>query len=506
MSTSQARISLDGPLGSSGAGFLASVRKSYPSWYAPHDPTYLSGQTEDALMKLEAPVLSGSLRVLYYEMGNSIGTATRAAASGPLRDGFDWGSRSVGMRWSRRTGVGTIQLQGWAAGLETEATWLGSSAVGLSSRRDDFGLQALVERSGSASSTLAGVRYEWSRTGYSAESLDGGGPRLQLGARTPAATGFLQHQRGLGRGITADAALSTTAAAAGVFLDLQGGIHYRLSRSLTLSAAYVRAHQFAQSLRNSESVVGNIFPAELYVGAGNREVPVARNDRGILALDYRPSAGFRIGAQGYLSRSTGLLLVAPATGEPFATSGFSTGSGTAPGVSLDATLRGSRFGLLANVSWQRVRLWYGDSSYQPAYADGRSFQLGGTMFPTATSSIKLALTGADGRRATGVAGDFEWEACNLVDQGCEFSGTPQSNGALGGTRLPGYLRLDLGVRQHWHLHLGQRDMMVAVYGTFSNLLGRSNILNIITDPATGSRSAIQMRPRAPLVVGTDWHF
>jgi hypothetical protein len=327
-----------------------------------------------------------------------------------------------------------------------------------------------------------------------------------VNARTPVATGFVQHQRELAPGVTADAGVSASAAAGNLYLNAQGGLQFRVFRPLTISASYVRAHQFAQSLRNSESIVGNIFPAELYVGAGNGDVPVARNDRGILALDYRPTAGIRIGAQGYLSRSTDLVLVAPSTGEPFAVNGFTTGTGTAPGVAINATVRGSRFGLLASYSWQRVRLEYQDSSYQPTYGDGRSLELGGIVFPTATSSLRLALTSAASRRTTGITGDFEWETCNLADHGCEFIGTPQSTGSLGATQLPGYARLDLGVRQHWHLHLGERDMMLALYGTFSNLLGRTNVLTIVTDPVSGQRTAVEMRPRAPLVLGVDWRF
>ena len=95
-----------------------------------------------------------------------------------------------------------------------------------------------------------------------------------------------------------------------------------------LSASYMRSHQFAQSLRNGESVVGNIFPAELFTGSGANGVPVARNDRGVLAADYRPTANLRLGLQGYVSNYSGLLLVAPSTTEPFATRGFVTGSGT----------------------------------------------------------------------------------------------------------------------------------------------------------------------------------
>jgi hypothetical protein len=32
------------------------------------------------------------------------------------------------------------------------------------------------------------------------------------------------------------------------------------------------------------------------------------------------------------------------------------------------------------------------------------------------------------------------------------------------------------------------------------------VLTIATDPVTGRRTAIEMRPRAPLVIGLDWRF
>lgn len=104
-------------------------------------------------------------------------------------------------------------------------------------------------------------------------------------------------------------------------------------------------------------------------------------------------------------------------------------------------------------------------------------------------------------------GAFEWEACNLLDQGCEFAGSPtHDTNRLGGTRLPSYFRLDLGLRKHWHLELAGRDVELALFATVTNLLGRRNVLAVATDPVTGMRSEIEMRPRAPLVVGLDWRF
>jgi hypothetical protein len=252
--------------------------------------------------------------------------------------------------------------------------------------------------------------------------------------------------------------------------------------------------------------VGNIFPAELFTGSGKNGVPVARNDRGVVAADYRPASNLRLGVQAFVSNYSRLLLVAPSTTEPFATSGFVTGGGTVPGVSVNVALNGTRYGVLGSYGWQRVQLEYRDSSYTPVYGTSQLLELGAIVFPTATSSVRLGFTGSFGRRATGVTGDFEWEACNLVDQGCEFGGSPQAGGSLGANRLPAYARVDVGVRQHWHLRLAGRDVMLAAYGTLTNLLGRSNVLTVVTEPGTGRRTTIEMRPRAPLVLGLDWRF
>jgi hypothetical protein len=117
------------------------------------------------------------------------------------------------------------------------------------------------------------------------------------------------------------------------------------------------------------------------------------------------------------------------------------------------------------------------------------------------------MTGAAGRRGTGILGAFEWESCNLLDRGCEFGGSPtHDTDRLGATKLPAYFRLDLGLRKHWHIEVAGRDVELALFGTVTNLLGRRNVLAVATDPQTGKRSEIEMRPLAPLVIGLDWRF
>lgn len=509
MSTSQARVVLDGPLGTRGAGYLVSYRTGFPAVIAPRDDdSYLKGETSDLIVKAETPAFGGSMHLLLYDADNSLGSsaAPLATQGGPLRNWFEWSSRSLGAQWARPTGSGILRLQAWSASSDAEASWASDTPLGLMAERQDEGLLAVLERSRSESATTTGIRIERSRTAYRVLSGDGAIPALNLTAMSPVGTAFVQHQRPLGDRFGANLAVSAALASGAIHLGLQSQLRWKVSYPWALTASYSRTHQFSQSLRNSESVVGNVFPADLYIGASAPGVPVARSDRAVIAADYRPLASVRLGVQAYLSRYAGLVLVAPETGQPFATDGFTTGSGTAGGFSVDAALSGARFGLVARYGWQRVRLEHADSSYIPGYGTSHLFELGGILFPSATSSVRLGLIGGVGRRATAVSGSFEWEACNLLDRGCEFGGNPQATGLLGATRLPAYLRLDLGFRKHWHLSLAGRDLTLALFGTMTNLLGRTNVLTVATDPITGHRTAIEMRPRAPLVVGLDWRF
>jgi carboxypeptidase family protein/TonB-dependent receptor-like protein len=508
MSTTQARIAVDGPLGPE-AGYLASFRTGFAGLIAPkREPSYLSGEISDLLAKVEMPALGGRVRVLFYDTHNAIGSALSADTAGGrlLHSGFEWGSRSMGAEWTRPIASGLFRLQAWTASSDAEATWLAVSPQALQSDRSDQGLLAAFQRVGPGSRSTVGVRIQRSRTGYRVAPMDDSVPAFELRARTPVAAVFVQHQRSIGPGVDTDLGASVAYAASDIHLKVTSQLRWRVSDPLILTASLAHTHQFAQSLRNSESVTGNVFPADLYIGAGALGVPVARSDRVVLAADYRPAPNFRLGAQAYLSNSAGLLLVAPRTDQPFATDGFATGEGGSPGFSLDAALSGARYGLVARYGWQRVSLKHADTSYVPVYATSHLLELGGIMFPSATTSVRLGLTGGLGRRATAVTGSFEWESCNLLDRGCEFGGTPRAAGPLGATRLPAYLRLDLSLRKHWHLNLGGRDVTLALFGTVTNLLSRTNVLTEATDSNTGRRTKIEMRPLAPLVIGLDWRL
>ena len=509
--TTQARLTVDGPLGRGGTGFVLGVRSGFPSVMAPpHEGSYLRGGSSDWLATVEGPALGGRLRAIALGSEDEIGAT--AAAGLPdqtigLTNDFEWRNQSVGAEWRRTWGATTVRGVGWSASSDASADWAARRGpLRLDAARADRGIQVGLDRRGRGSVTSATLRVNGSRTGYRVTAGSPSGVDRSLEGSVPIVTAIVGRKQSVGR-LTLDlgAAIATTGGTSRV------GPHARVQWTptdhLTASVGFDRLHQYSQSIRNPESVVGNIFPVDLFVGSGTPGVPIARSDLGILALDTRPAAGVRLSGQLYRRRSVGVVLAAPRGGEPFSTGEFAVGAGTASGAALDLSVSGTQFGVVASYGWQVARFRVDQTEYHPDQGGRHLFDAGVIAFPSPSSSVRLSVAGQSGRRATAAIGGFEWEACNLRDRGCEFSGSPYvGDGTLGQAVLPGYLRIDLGFRQHWHLRVAGRDASVALFGTFSNLLGRRNLLTYSVDPLTGDRTGVEMRPRAPLVVGLDWRL
>lgn len=519
LSTTQARMTIAGPLDQPGAGYLLSVRSAYPGLLSHrNEHTYLRGDSGDWLGKLESPLFGGRLSLLGYGSQNDIDAASAVPdsdqavppGSGATRNTLGWESISLGSGWTLPLRRATIHLRAWSAVGDAGARWARVDSLPperLAADRRDIGVVAMVDLAGTGRNTVVGVRSQWSRTSYQLGPVSGEGRSLRLNARTPVTAAFVEHERAIAERGEIDLSLVTAVAKDRVHLGPGARLRWKSLGGLTLTGAYARRHQFAQSLRNTESVVANIFPADLYIGTGATGVPVARSDVGIIALEHRPTAGIRLGAQAYVRDMGSLVLVAPQDDDPFATTGFVEGTGDAVGVALEAAANGARYGLFLAYGLQHVRFEYADTSYVPAHGAGHSIDAGATVFVSRTADVRLGVSSILGRRATAIFGPFEWEACNLVDGGCEFAGGGSERAEpLGTTRLPAYVRVDLGIRKHWHLELLHRDFLVAAFGTATNLLGRKNVLTVAVDPSTGERMLIEMRPRSPLVVGIDWRF
>ena len=508
LSSTQARFTLDGPLTAAGAGYLISVRSGLQDAIAPNEPSYLKGGIGDWLAKLETRAPGGHMRFLVYENRNRVGAAaTNEDSSGriPERNVFEWRSRSAGVEWRHDATRRTLRVLGWGAEENAHSAWEGTSGpLRMENAHRDLGLLAEVVHRARAT-TVAEIRVEQITSFYRVES--GAGTPWQLDGQLPLATVLLQQARPLGSRL----ALDYGASIAPTGRELNFGPHARVrwdaSPRLSISGSYVRSHQFSQSLRNSESVAGNLFPVDVFVSAGAGGVPVARGDLGTLVAEFQPRAGLRFSVQGYARGSDGMILVAPREAEPFSTGAFTLGGTESQGVSGEAAVSSTRWGLNASYGWQRVRYEHGDSSYVPDHGAAHHLEAGLIAFVTRTLSLRAGATAILTRRATIVPGPFEWTPPSLLNRGGEFVGTPHyGNQPLGSTALPAYVRLDLGARKHWSLRTGEHRASIELFGTASNVLGRRNVLTYALNSATGRLSAIELGAPTLLVAGLDWRY
>ena len=137
ISTTQARVPIDGPLGRAGAGYLVSMRSGFLGFPAPkREPSYLRGETGDWLAKLESPLFGGRVRLLGYDSGSEIDAAAAAAwdaraapEADPARNAFAWHSRSLGGEWTRQLGSLTVDVRAWSALGDAEAVWAGQDSA-----------------------------------------------------------------------------------------------------------------------------------------------------------------------------------------------------------------------------------------------------------------------------------------------------------------------------------------------------------------------------------------
>jgi hypothetical protein len=484
------------------------VRSGFPALIAPRgEASYVRGGTSDGLAKVELDGRAGHFRLLGYQSDNELNASTTASDVSAARNVFEWESHSAGLDWVRMFGTHLVHVLAWGADASVQATWLTSAATLLQSERRDAGLVATIEQRLPNGVAQLGARVQRMATLYSVRNDSVGVQPWRADNRLPTGTAFLRYDRTGLNGPSVEASAAITSAAGDVHFSPRLHLSQQVGSNLTLSAGLARTQQFAQSLRNAESVVGHIFPVDVFAVAGHGGVPVASSNQATAAAELHTSAGITIGLRGFARKADHILLVGPADENPFSTGTFTTGGADAQGVSIDAGYRSARVGLTAKYGWQHVRYTYESGVFTPEHAATHLLDVGAIFFPTPSASLRIGASAAAGRSTTPLNGALEWESCNLLDQGCEFSGSPGSNAsALGAAHLPAYVRVDVGARKHWHVRVGERSATVAAFASVTNLLARRNVLTYGIDPETGARTPVEMRPLAPLVLGIDWRF
>jgi hypothetical protein len=514
LSTSQLGVTLDGPLGGE-SGFLVSGRLGYPGLIYPStESSYVGGEDHDVLAKLVVPAGGGNLQALGFENRNIVRAASQPRGVGDPADAgnrnhYVWHGRSLGLTWEGGGSDGARpSLRAWRAGLDTSFLWHGDEfgLTRVESQRVQYGLQAALAWEAPWGSADLGVWTTRDRITYDLSLEDDAEASTSSKGKWDDVAAFARISRRIGERIELTTGLTAGAGTDGGALLPQVAATVRVARSASLYAEYSRSTQALQSLRNGESVVGRVFPAELYAGGDRSGIPEARANLGALGMLMAPWPGVRLDVEGYARSLNGLALIDPEDGRPFASDEGRRGSASILGGAVGLSVSAARYAALASFGAERVEIEAGQTEWVPRYAAGRTARVGAIAFPTPTLSIRIGWVGEFERRGTDTVGYFEWESCNLLDRGCEFAGSPETLGELGARRLPAYHRLDLSVRKHWHFHLGGRDGRLETYATGTNLLGRKNILVFVVDPMTGEATPIEMRPTAPLTVGLGWKF
>ena len=512
LSTSQIGATVTGPLGGE-AGYLISGQAGYPGLIRPPDePSYLDGTDHDLLAKLVLQVGDGDLRLLAFDNRNEIRASSRPSEIGdtPLEPGepnvYAWHGRSVGLVWSGGTrGRLTPAIRGWRAAQDASFRWHGeeSGAIRVTSDREQYGLLASLQWKGTGRYAEVGLLAVRDEAAY---AVGGDSVDLGIGGEADELALFASHAESIGGRVELSAGFRASRSDAGSRLLPRVGIRARLAESVSVFAEYARTSQAVQSLRNAESVVGRIFPPELYAGGEGTGIPVAIADYAAIGVVALPRPGTRVELEAYARALDDLAMLDPDDGQPFASSTVRRGSGSVRGLAAGLAIGSARYAVSGSAGVERVELRAGGERWTPGYAASRTARIGATLFPTPTLSIRVGWIGQFGRRGSDAIGLLEWESCNLLDMGCEFAGSPEDLGEIGARKLPAYNRLDLSVRKHWHFVIGAREGSLEAFATGSNLLGRANVLTYVVDPATDQSAPIEMRPRAPLTLGLGWRF
>ena len=510
------------PLVAGRAGLTVAARHSFEGLlHGGSAEVSLPGTWSDAYAKLGLRMGSADVAVSSLFADNGLGFPSSVTSDGggvvspgPRHNQFEWATATQAI--SARQTLGdraSVEAHAWRTRFDALANWDrrgGSVALG-STLRNSGGSGSLTVRHDVGEIT-AGFEAQRMTTAYdvtptpSVDSAASAPPHAFRLASDPLdASAFIDSRWRAGRAWTIDAGLRTTAAS-GVRPRLEPRLTFTFqpTRRTTLSAGYARMHQFPQSLRNEESVLGAILAPDFLVGAGAAGVPVARSDEFVASASGTFDEHTRLDLDWYTRALHGLVLVAPVTGEPFATSAFATGSGHAWGGSASLTRRLERFSMQGFWSLGEVTRRTGAASYRPAFAPGQALALAAAYRVGSHTRLRTSIWASSGRTTTPLGDDIGWDTRDALSGARELSGTPaRTAGPLGSSPLPDYVRIDVGVR---HVApLGRSGGSLTGFVDVNNVFAHENVAGYVSPVGTAVRRPLGMLPSS-LLVGMEWRY
>jgi hypothetical protein len=491
-----------------------------------HDGSASGIGFHDLFARTLVPLRGGRLEAFAFHSGDRIGFDGRVEH--PEFDGsphpgpqvpvqpnaLSWATGTDALRWSSGGGSegdtqGDTQweLRAWRTRFDALFDW--AAATQLRSSYEQLGTSAQAQRHVRGVQLTAGVDATKLNIGYDVgTSSDATAAPLVLSGSP-----LIVSMNGEARWKAADhwsfalGLRDPIIAPSGRGLEPRMSVRFAPTHRISLGVGYSRLHQYVQSLRNEESLVDALAGITLPVAAGSsangQQVPVARADQLIASFDARLTSTLALSALAYARRERGIVLVAPVSASPFATTEFATGTANAKGLSLLLERTGDRVSGELAYTLSSVSRSAGATSYTPAFAATHTLSLGVGARVWRTTTLRAAASVNSGLPASVYADPIEWAPYTPSSGSGDIAGSPQHIvGGVDGVRLPPYLRLDLGVRREWELSLFGVGAHVAGSASVMNVLGRGNALGVIA-PTTGSLQWLQL-PARTIEVGLEW--
>jgi hypothetical protein len=504
-----------------GGGLMVAGRRTTYDWLkrGAYDRG-ASSSFDEMLTRVSLPLLGGEINLLALHGTNGLSFFTDPQADDappPTRyNRVRWTTDTDAITWKWTDGEGTTaQLSAWQAGTESHGRWdVSGELMWLDHELDHLGLQMDASRTRPWGSLHFGMGAERLSTSYVTQLLPAEDSaqedpvnRAKLGSAATSWTGYVDHQWiPHDRWLVDNGLRAVIGAGGGLDLEPRVSVHYRPTTEVTLAAGYARVHQYAQSLRNEESVLQAAYGFDPLVSAADPRVPVGRSDQVTASARFDLTEGLRLELDGYARRLEGLVLVAPATVHPFAIDSLEQGTGTAKGVGAALIYRGSKTDIDVIGDWASATRRTDELTYHPTFERKQSVAAAVARRVGWSTTLRAAFRAAAGRPTSGLQSGFQFEPFDPLTGEVEVGGTPiRRDGELNREKLPAYARLDLGVRRAWRPSLLGLEGEIVTWLDVLNVLGRRNVVALAEQPDVGGWNALRLSDTS-VTFGASWHF
>jgi hypothetical protein len=477
----------------------------------------------DGLGRATLPAFGGNLEVLLFGSQDHFAfEATAAPSDGAAgREGrdsmsattpgnaFAWVTQTEALIWTGPVaGHAGAEFRVWRTAYDGSAHWLAAAPLLVESGLRNVGASGAV--SGSLFSTRGEIGFEANRFGTSSAVRDAvsdsaPGQFFNQTAAPVVVAGFVEDRWQTPEGTWGVTAGLRTEVFPQVGVEPRLIVRYAPHPGVALTAGYSGSRQYVQSLSNPESIVGAVVGIALPVATDGTRFPVGTASEGTVSLSLRPGSATTVSLDVYVRSMDGLLLVAPATAQPFAISSVAAGSGRASGALLSFQHQTGRVTVQGLYAYGTTTRTASGATYSPTADATHSLAAGISAPAPGGIRVRADIAASLGRRSSLLGDSLTWSPGNQLGGVGDMDGSPQDiRGPLDGQLLPGYVRADVGLRREWSTSVRGHAASLVGSVTVYNLFGRTNVAALVQPAAALTAQALALTPRT-ISFRLEWH-